>query len=122
MQENSAPPAPESAGDAADTVDRRELGRYPAPRNPHIRLLARPSFQAYQAVVRDLSVNGMGLLLDQRFEVGTILAIQLRQAHQGLSCILSGKVTHATRQPDGQWLIGCTLSRSLTDDEVWTLL
>jgi hypothetical protein len=121
MEENGLPQAPPTA-EFSCTDDRRALGRYHAPRNPHVRLIARPSFQAYQAVVRDLSVSGMGLLLDHPFEIGTVLAIQLRQARHGLSCILSGKVIHATAQPDGRWLVGCELSRSLTDDEIWSLL
>ena len=103
-------------------VDRRFMERYPCSRLPAVRVLAKPSFQPSQARVHDVSVRSMGLIMDRAFDVGTILAIQLQSKHAGFSGILSGHVKHATEQPDGSWLIGCVLSRSLTDDEFFALL
>jgi hypothetical protein len=103
-------------------IDRRGCERYPCLRRPAVRLLAKPSFQSYHAVVRDISFRSIGLLLEKPFEAGTILAIQMRSRHAGFSGILSAKVQHAAQQADGTWLMGCTLSRSLTDDEIFQLL
>jgi hypothetical protein len=103
-------------------IDRRECDRYPCLRRPAVRLLARPSFQSYHAVVRDVAFRSVGLLVEKPFDAGTVLAIQMRSRHAGFSGILSATVQHATQQPDGTWLLGCTLSRSLTDDEIFQLL
>jgi hypothetical protein len=103
-------------------IDRRGVDRYPCLRRPAVRILARPSFQSYHAIVRDVAFRSIGLLLEKPFDAGTILAIQMRSRHTGFSGILSATVQHATQQPDGTWLLGCTLSRSLTDDEIFQLL
>jgi hypothetical protein len=117
--------------DALDTQDgasrstdpeRRLIGRHKCDPPRRVRLIAKPSLQAHRALVRDFSVRGLGLLLDQPFEIGTLLAVQLQSRDVGLSGILTGKVRHATPQSDGNWLIGCSLSRPLTDDEIFTLL
>src|SRR5471032_1834029 len=94
-------------------IDRRGCDRYPCLRRPAVRILARPSFQSYHAVVRDVAFRSIGLMIEKPFDTGTILAIQMRSRHAGFSGILSAQVQHATRQDDGTWLLGCTLSRSL---------
>jgi hypothetical protein len=103
-------------------IDRRGCDRYPCLRRPAVRLLAKPSFQSFHAVVRDIAFRSIGLMVEKPFDIGTVLAIQMRSRHTGFSGILSAQVQHATRQPDGTWLLGCTLSRSLTDDEIFQLL
>ena len=103
-------------------IDRRGTERYSCLRRPAVRLLARPSFQSYHAVVRDVSFRSIGLMVEKPFEAGTVLAIQMRSRHAGFSGILSAQVQHSTQQADGTWLMGCTLSRSLTDDEIFQLL
>src|SRR5580704_5104169 len=103
-------------------IDRRGFDRYPCLRRPAVRLLARPSFQSYHAVVRDVAFRSIGLLVEKPFDGGTVLAIQMRSRNAGFSGILSAQVQHATQQEDGTWLLGCSLSRSLTDDEIFQLL
>ena len=113
------------ASDGPDTlneVDRRTRERYPCLRRPTVRVLARPSFQSYNAIVRDVSVRSIGLVVEKAFAPGTILAVQMQTRHAGFSGILSAQVQHATPQPDGTCFLGCTLSRSLTDDEIFQLL
>jgi hypothetical protein len=104
-----------------DLPDRRQVARYSCHQRARVRFIARPSFRPYRAVLRDISTNGIGLVLDHRLEPGTVMAIQLRSKFTGLSGILSAKCTHCTPLPNGTWLLGCTLSRSLTVDEVRTL-
>jgi hypothetical protein len=112
----------EEAGPPSFEVERRFTERYRCCRQPVVRVLAKPSFQPYQARVFDVSLRSIGLILDRSFEAGTVLAIQLQTKHAGFSGILSAHVRHSTRQPDGSWRVGCTLSRNLTDDEFFALL
>jgi hypothetical protein len=96
--------------------------RYPCVRSTTVRLLARPSFQSYRASVNDVSIREIGLIVERSFELGTVLAILLQTEHAGLSGILSATVRQAMPRSDGYWLLDCSLSRCLTDDEVSALL
>lgn len=99
---------------------------YHCGRRPLVRLLARPSFKAFWGAVREISVRGIRLSVDRPFSPGTLLAIQLQRKLAGLSGILTAQVLQmAPGETDGEkgrWLLDCSLSRSLTDDEVYTLL
>ena len=99
---------------------------YRCGRKPLVRVLARPSFTALWAAVREISVRGIRLVVDNPFEPGTVLAIQLQRKLSGLSGILTAQVRQLIPgEPAGEagrWLLDCSLSRSLTDDELYTLL
>jgi hypothetical protein len=103
-------------------VERRSVSRYISDLFPLIRLLVRPSFQPYRAYVRDISAMGLGIVCDRCLQPGAVLAIQLQRRHAGVSGILSASVVHSTALPDGTWFCGCHLSRSLTYDELYSLL
>lgn len=99
---------------------------YVCGRRPLVRVLARPSFTALWASAREISVRGIRLVVDNPFEPGTVLAIQLQRKLSGLSGILTAQVRQLIPGESvgeaGRWLLDCSLSRSLTDDEVYTLL
>jgi hypothetical protein len=103
-------------------LERRTQERYRSRRCPFVRVLARPSFQPYEAIVYDVSLSSLGIVLHRDFDPGTLLAIQLQVRHAGFSGILTGKVVHSTLLADQNWLIGCTLSRSLSEEELTSLL
>jgi hypothetical protein len=68
--------------------------------------------------VRDVSANGIGLLSTRRFERGTILLLQLEEENGSLPPLLIGKVVHVIAQEDGDWLVGCALTRALAQADV----
>ncbi len=103
-------------------TERRSGERQPCKRRPAIRLLTRPGFQARTAIIVDASACGLGLLLQERLETGTVLALQLRGKHTGLSRILSARVLSASPQADGNWYIDCALSGLFSDEELQSLL
>ncbi len=107
-------------GDSAEAFYRPQ-DRRRVLRNPVVRFLTKPSFQAQMAVVYDISRRGIALLVRTRLNVGTIMAIQLQGENIGLSCILSAEVKHVRLQNTGVWLIGCALSRNLSDGELASL-
>jgi hypothetical protein len=102
--------------------NRRNAERYQCSRPREVRLLARPDLHSHQAVIRDFTRLGLGLLVQRPFDAATVLAIQLRSANTGLSCVLAGTVNHCTDLKDGTWLIGCRLNRPLSDEEALALL
>lgn len=76
----------------------------------------------WKALIRDLSTTGIGLVLNQTFDAGTELAIELYSPDMVLSYTLLTRVAHSTRQGNGSWLIGCRFVRELSEEELRNLL
>jgi hypothetical protein len=78
--------------------------------------------QWQRAWVLDLSLTGVGLLLAKTIESGTEIVVHLRNATRDKVFQVPARVCHATRQPDGDWLVGCEFIGKLTDDQLDVLL
>jgi hypothetical protein len=76
---------------------------------------------SWDAAVRDISTEGIGLVLGRRFEPGVLLSVEVPDNSDGQTRLLLARVVHATARPEGGWLIGCALLNPLTDDEVQAL-
>lgn len=108
----------ESAG-----VESRDSERFRCNWYPTVGFLARAgSLVANRGVIRDVSRRGMGLISEQSFDPGTVLAIQLRSSDAGFSGVLSARVARVQEMGNGLYLLGCSLSRNLTDAEISALL
>src|SRR4051812_48065973 len=66
--------------------------------------------------VRDLSMEGIGLLMTQKVELNSLLAVVIANAQRNFTKTLLVRVIHVTQQT-GTWLIGGTFSPPLTYDE-----
>jgi hypothetical protein len=83
-----------------------------------IRIVTVPPSAFRLSLVQNISANGIGLLLTNACEPGTLLEIE---AH-GRSVIKRfARVVHCTKQQGG-WLIGCTLNHSLSEAELERML
>jgi hypothetical protein len=100
----------------------RFFERHPCEGNPSASYLTKPSFKAERAVVRDVSRRGIGLIARRPANAGTVLAIRLKDTQSGMECILSAEVRRCAQQTDDTWLLGCQLSRSLSDAEMFSML
>jgi hypothetical protein len=69
-----------------------------------------------------VSAAGIGLVLDRRMLPGTFLELRLNRASARVPQTLFVEVTHATRQPDGPWFVGCTFLEPLSDGELEELV
>jgi PilZ domain len=107
---------------AALEAERRREERHRCNRFLMIRVLAKPSFQSYRAIINDISKRSIGLVMVRAFEPNTLLAIQLQSKHTGVSGILTAQVRRTVPLPNGNWFLGCSLSRPLTDDALLELL
>jgi hypothetical protein len=75
--------------------------------------------------VRDISQNGLGLLLRHRFRPGTVLTVELRSNSGKLLRTVNVKVLRAApcfAQGHDCWLLGCVLDQQLTEEELQALL
>jgi hypothetical protein len=70
----------------------------------------------WNSIVQDLAPGGVGLLLPEKLEPGTRLAIEV-PAHGG-SRPWEVRVVHATQQPDGRWLHGCASAQDLSPEDL----
>jgi hypothetical protein len=74
------------------------------------------------ARVRNISTEGIALLLGRRFEVGATLAIALQGQVQDVSRTIEARVVHASEVENGNWVVGCRFATPLTEAELKALL
>jgi hypothetical protein len=93
--------------------------RYGCPPDTPGQLFDTESSKVQQGAVHNLSSGGIGLLLGEPIQLGTIVKVEL----DGWSGprMLTARVTHTTEQPDG-WLHGCELELPLSGCQVRDLL
>jgi hypothetical protein len=103
-------------------IDRRASVRY-YPHQVKAGLVSQPKRgRPWKAMIHDLSTTGVGMVLNQSFEQGTQLAIELNSPDGLLIYTVLTSVVHATRQPNGSYLVGCSFVRELSEDELRNLL
>jgi hypothetical protein len=110
------------ATEASIQMERRCSGRFALDRWLTARLIVKPNYQPQLAIVRDLAVGGIGLIVLQVLEPGSTVAIQLRGTQTAFESILVGEVRHVTWRAEGFWLLGCRLSRNLSEEEIQSIL
>jgi hypothetical protein len=76
----------------------------------------------WTAKVRDISRTGLGLVVQRRFEPGTVLTAELQKAEDDFSCTLRLRVVHANPTEDGSWVLGCLLEDELSEEQLNALL
>jgi hypothetical protein len=74
------------------------------------------------AQVLDLSPSGVGLLLADPFENGSLLSVELRAADDSVRRTMLACVVHVTERADGQHALGCNFIRSLSEQDLRALL
>ena len=117
MVEPSAPQAGAGSGSAPE-AERRNAARHPYRRQPLVRYLVRPSFHCGRAFLRELSPEGLSLLVSQPLEPGMVLFVQLRGRRPGATHAQLAQVVHVTPQSPGRWLVGCRLTCPLSDEQL----
>jgi hypothetical protein len=101
--------------------NRRARVRYRcSPPNPGRAFLANSS-KSVDAAVVDLSVGGVGLILDNYVEPGTLVRIELGDGGKDICVDLVAEISHATHLEDGRWRCGCEWIRPLTEEELLVL-
>jgi PilZ domain len=76
----------------------------------------------WTGTLRDISVGGVGVVLQRRFEPGMGLAIELPGQDPNQAETLLARVVYVRRLPEGGWLLGCSFISQLSDSELDALL
>lgn len=75
-----------------------------------------------QATAFNVSLGGIGLLLDQPLPIGTQLRLHVKHPQWEVPYELRGRVVHASHHTSQKWLIGCQLACQLTPADLEALL
>jgi hypothetical protein len=103
-------------------VERRQAERRTCAHEPLLRFVPKSGFQPLQGRVKDVSTKGIGLVCEEPFGVGTLLALQWHFGACDQWKTVLAHVIHVTPQPDGDVLVGCQFADPLTQPEVDAML
>ena len=103
------------------TTERRVAERVRGETIGPVQFRAEQNDVSFLARIADYSIHGMGLLVISPVVSGSRLTILAGPAGKRLNQELTADVRHTTQTPDGHWLLGCSLSRTLTLDDVMAL-
>jgi hypothetical protein len=77
----------------------------------------------WTARMQDISRGGARVIVDRRFEPGTILNIQVEGAErEELPPVLLARVVHVSAQSGGFWALGCRFARELNEKDLDVLV
>jgi serine/threonine protein kinase len=108
-------PGQPAAGVALNHADRRGGKRIPVRIESTCRLLTRADVQV-PAVIQDLSVNGLCVRCPRRFEVGTVLRVELISASVPHEFVAQVRWVKSFRP--NTWLVGCHFTNALAPAEL----
>jgi hypothetical protein len=72
--------------------------------------------------LRDLSEIGLGMVVGCPVRSGATVVVEVVPRHGRPPLRMAATVVHARPIGDGAWMVGCSLARPLTPDELRTLL
>jgi hypothetical protein len=121
MKRSSVDTVPQKKPVATKGDNIRRYQRHFCKERPLVSLVLNPEGPPVRAVVRDVSREGVGLILLQKVEPGSLSKIQFQWSQGGPCWIFAAEVKHAVQQPDGSWLLGFHTSRAFSDDELSAL-
>src|SRR5436190_16361947 len=102
-----------------DPANRRAWVRYPCGQKSVCRAVANSQHGGlWPAKVRDISTSGISVIMSRRFEVGTVLVVELANTSGDESLLLLARVVRVTQRLRDDWVMGCTLSKQLGPNEL----
>ena len=105
----------------ADSTDRRAAERMVVNAGTGCSFAGLVSDDFGPVKIRDVSMNGIGVVVSKRVEVGALLVMTISQAAQRLSKTMLVRVAHVT-PIHGGFLVGGTFLEQLTYQELTALV
>jgi hypothetical protein len=103
--------------ESSPSNEHRAVPRVPGDTVGPLQLRAEPMAQSFSAHVWDVSIQGIGLIGERSFILGTTFVVETGPSGNHLPLELMAHLRHVTLLPDGRWLLGCRFSRHLTTDD-----
>ncbi|HMC65330.1 MAG TPA: PilZ domain-containing protein [Gemmataceae bacterium] len=102
--------------------DQRLWMRFPCNVKATYQKVATPEALPQGARVLDISATGVGLLVPQLVEAGTLLSVDLHPANGGAPRTMLACVVHVNTQANGQHALGCNFIRELSEEDLEVLV
>jgi serine/threonine protein kinase len=101
--------------------ERRAYIRYPSRQEGHCQALASFKEDRWTARILNVSRNSIGLVVNRRFEVGTVLVVWTRDKGNEATPLVV-RVARLVAKPSRKWLLGCTFANLLSEEELTLLV
>lgn len=98
--------------------ERRSSPRFPTELETTCRPAGSGPEGEFQAKVRNISMGGISLLSPRAFQEGDLINVQLPSAAAEDRCTVLACVVFVKRKDDDWWVLGCTFSRELSEDDL----
>jgi hypothetical protein len=102
--------------------DKRLWKRFPTTVQVCFRQVGATDGPPNHAEVLNLSATGVGLLVDDFFETGALLHLDLSGQDSTESRTILSCVVHVSERDDGRWALGCNFIRELSDTDLRALV
>jgi c-di-GMP-binding flagellar brake protein YcgR len=102
--------------DGAD--ERRVWVRYPANLAIGFKPAGAPHNTRLSARIRNISIGGINLLSNRAFQPGQLVTVELPGTKEQSPCHVLACIVHCLEEKNGEWSLGCTFSRELSDDDL----
>jgi len=104
-----------------EPIDRRAAERFPVNASTSCSFVSPVVEDFGAAKIKNISMDGVGMLLARRLEPGTLLAVSLSNQARGFTKTMLVRIGHMT--PDhGGYLVGGTFSMPLTYEDLSKLV
>jgi c-di-GMP-binding flagellar brake protein YcgR len=111
-------PAASAAKAATAEDERRVWVRFPADLETRLVAPTRPDEPGLPARIRDVSRGGTKVLVSRAFDPGSLLTVVLPSSSGKTSLAVLACVVHCQPAGEGEWLLGCSFSAELDDDDL----
>src|SRR5580765_620719 len=98
--------------------DRRVFVRFPADLETALKIPGGLDTSRLAVRVRNVSLGGVNLLSSRAFQPGDMITVELPGADDHTACQVLACVVHCVEEQPGEWSLGCTFSRELSDDDL----
>jgi serine/threonine protein kinase len=106
---------------AANHDERRATVRFRSKKGGAVQPLSVGKQDEWDATIRDVSADGVGLVLPRRFEPRTVLSLNLAATEAEPARRLFVRVVRVTTLASRRWLVGCVFANRLGEEEVQDL-
>ena len=102
--------------------EQRAWVRHPVRTTAEFQVLPEENSKPRTADVVNLSVAGVGLLMDMCVDTGSVLSISLNRGMDRAPLSILASVVYLTDCSDGRWAAGCNFIRQLSSDELQAII
>jgi hypothetical protein len=113
--------SPDAAASRRANQDRRAAIRYRSNKACPCRALSTEKDATWPAELKDVSADGVALVMKRRFEPRTVLLLEFQAWEKACARRLLIRVVRVQALSARRWLLGCVFARRLGEDEVKAL-